>query len=76
MAIIEAICGAVKYQNKNDFPSEAEQIEAKKKKDDEISDFVDEIFSWIPISTTMLIAENISKCNSELISAIALEKML
>ena len=76
VAIIEAICGAVKYQNNNDFPSEAEQIEAKKKKDDEISDFVDEHFSRIPISTTMLIADNISKCNSELISDVALKRML
>ena len=76
VAIIEAICGAVKYQNNNDFPSEAEQIEAKKKMDDEISDFVDENFSRIPISTTTLIADNISKCNGELISAIVLKKML
>ena len=76
MAIIEAICGAVKYQNNNNFPSEAEQVEAKKRKDDEISDFVDEHFSRIPISTTMLIADNISKCNSELISDVALKRML
>ena len=75
-AIHAAICSYIKTQNNDAFPFQAEETKLKEKREAEISAYVDEHFSRIPVSTTKALAEIIKQCTSELIVEATMKRQL
>lgn len=75
-AIHTAICSYIKIQNNDAFPFQAEDTKLKEKREAEISTYVDEHFSRIPVSTTKSLAEIIKQCNLELIVEATMKRLL